>query len=276
MWKTIVKFFRKALRMKYYLVTIDTTNRPSAKGFRPGIQNFYICIAPGEPEAKNLVLSTFRSNPNLLNQLIACTNAAELDSITRLLSPQQALWSYIPIGGIRAPGQQKLIPNPDSLVNQNPQIHQKGDYSPSVKPIAPPKTYEAQVALDAQAAAALAPQAKVGGDAIDQLLNDPRFKEALLAKLGVGPALNGSQPTLDPEATLRFNDEGAPYDDNLAALPPDADVAPAPVRHQQGPPPKQGLPTTVKGPIPGEIEPDAVAMARLRANIKPINLETID
>ncbi len=262
--------------MKYYLVTIDTTNRPSAKGFRPGIQNFYICIAPGEPEAKNLVLSTFRSNPNLLNQLIACTNVTELDSITRLLTPQQALWSYIPIGGIRAPGQQKLIPNPDSLVNQNPQIHQKGDYSPSIKPISPPKTYDAQAALDAQSAAALTPQVK-GSDAIDQLLNDPKFKEALLAKLGVGPALNGSQPTLDPEATLRFNDEGSSYDDNLSALPPDIASTPSVVRQHQSPPsPKQGLPTSINGPIPGEIQPDAEALARLRANIKPVNLETID
>lgn len=258
--------------MKYYLVTIDTTNRPNAKGFRPGIQNFYFCIAPGEVEAKNLILSTFRANPGLLNQLIPCTNACELDLITRLLTPNQTLWSYIPIGNVRAPGQQKLIPSPDSLVNQNPTIHAQGSYTPSAKPIPKPQTYEEQAKHDMKDVSQSTP--KNTGDMVDQLLNDPRFKEALLTKLGMNAPGVAQPPTLDPESSMRFSDDGS-YDDNLTA-PPQQNTAPAPVH--QGLPQRQGLPINVNGPIPGLLQPDEEAMRRLRENLnsRQSGLEIID
>ena len=256
--------------MKYYVVTIDTTGRPNAKGFRPGIQNFYICIAPGEMEAKNLVLSTFRSNPNFLNQLLPCTSATPLESITKLLSPNQALWSYIPIGGVRAPGQQKLIPNPESIVQHNPIVNMessKENFAPSSKQVAPPKTYEAQANLDMQEANKV--QASGSGDSIDQLLKDPRFAAAIMAKLGLGAT--AATPAVDPEAAMRHTDEGS-YDDDITALPQNV---PPPV--QRTGPVKTTLPDQPpQGAIPGLLEPDQETIRRIRQNVKPVNFETID
>jgi hypothetical protein len=268
MWKSFLKLFKRTFFMKYYVVTIDTTGRPNAKGFRPGIQNFYICIAPGEMEAKNLVLSTFRSNPNFLNQLLPCTSATPLESITKLLSPNQALWSYIPIGGVRAPGQQKLIPNPESIVQHNPIVNMessKENFAPSSKQIAPPKTYEAQASLDMQEANRVAP-----GDTSDQLVKDQaKVIAALMAKLGMGDG--NTTPAVDPEAAMRHSDEGS-YDDDITALP--KNVAPVP---RNNPPGKVALPDQPpQGPIPGLLEPDQETMRRIRQNVKPVNFETID
>lgn len=258
--------------MKYYIVTIDTTDRPSAKGFRPGIQNFYICIAPGEMEAKNLVLSTFRGRPDFLNQLLPCTSATPLESITKLLSPNQALWSYIPIGGVRAPGQQKLIPNPDSVVQHNPIINMqstKENFTPSSKQVAPPKTYDAQATLDMNEANKVAPAAS--GDTIDQLLKDPRFAAAIMAKLGLGTT-PGTAPVADSEAAMRHTDDGA-YDDDITGLPKTNNVAPIPSL----PPVKATLPNQPpQGPIVGLLEPDQEAMRRIRQNVKPANFEIVD
>lgn len=255
--------------MKYYVVTIDTTSRPNAKGFRPGIQNFYICLAPGEMEAKNLVLSTFRSNPNFLNQLLPCTSATPLESITKLLSPNQALWSYIPIGGIRAPGQQKLIPSPESLVHQNPTINMESsreNFTPSSKQVAAPKTYDAQATLDMQDASKASPP----GDSIDQLLKDPRFAAAIMAKLGLGAA----PVAVDPEAAMRHTDDGT-YDDDITALPQNAPSTVPTVQRQ--PPAKAALPDRLpQGPIQGLVETDQETMRRIKQNIKQVNFETMD
>lgn len=187
--------------MNHWLVVIDTTNRPfDARGFQPGIQNFYICLAPDANTAKNIVLNTFRNKPAIIAQLINSTYVTPLPSITQLLTPSQALWSYIPLGGMRAPGQQKRIPSPDSLLKpevfdiKNPNSIAKNDgssFQPSVMTPEKPQVFDVQAQMDIKANSKPI-------DPLDALLRDPDFKSKLLAKL------MGETTSTDPEASMRF------------------------------------------------------------------------
>lgn len=98
---------------KVYLVVIDTTNRQAAKGWSKGIQNFYFVYANDGKMAEQMVLASFAARPELRAQLVPCVRATPLDSIVKLLNARENSWSYIPIGGVRAPGQQGVIPVAD-------------------------------------------------------------------------------------------------------------------------------------------------------------------
>lgn len=271
--------------MNYYLVMIDTSIAP-AKGFTKGIQNVYICLAPDEKTAKVMVLNTFRNNPQIIHSLVYAISATPLETITKLLNPNQALWSYVPMGGMRAPGQQKRIPTPESLLDprtlnlkdpnplSGPAIpdvrhieHVKGvpSHAASIDGlpiVAAPKpiVFEEQVKRDA----ALYTKAP-SSDPLAAVLGDPAQLERLRAFLSGGaiPPVT-TTPKEDPEASLRHSDDGE-YDDDLNALP--KNLSPGS--------PSTDLPSKVTGPIPGLIEPDNETMRRLRSNIKQVNLEDI-
>lgn len=99
-----------------FLVVIDTNGRPEAKNFQPGIQNFYFIHANDENEAKNIVLSTFRSRPHLVAQLQFAVKATRLTSVIKTVGQGSNFWTYVPFGHQRQPGQQALPPNPDKLL----------------------------------------------------------------------------------------------------------------------------------------------------------------
>lgn len=123
MWnpfKALFRVFKGAFDMQIYLVVIDSTkasrnvNETMSDGtmnvrnftLSNGIQNFYLILAPNPDVAKKMVLNTFRSKPRIMSDASRCITATPLDAITKLLKGNQNTWSYIPIGGIRAPGQQ--------------------------------------------------------------------------------------------------------------------------------------------------------------------------
>ncbi len=255
--------------MNHWLVVIDTTNRPfDARGFKPGIQNFYICLAPDANSAKNMVLNTFRQNPAVIPQLINSTYVTPLQAISQLLTPAQSLWSYVPMGGMRAPGQQKKIPSPDSLLrpevfdvnNPNPIARTNEEFRPSTVEPKKPEVYEVQAQRDIKANTK--PM-----DPMDALLSDPTFKAKLMAKLLGGDA------TPDAEAAMRFTESA---DDDLTALPPDAGRQQAPT--------KVALPEKVPAVIQGltKMEPgqaDAELQAKIRfarENLRKLSEGIID
>jgi hypothetical protein len=252
MWKRLFNFFRGAIFMNHYLVVIDTTNRPfDARAFKPGIQNFYICLAPDEKTAKNIVLNTFRSNPAVIQQLINSVVATPINTIIDLLRPNQALWSYVPIGGMRAPGQQKRIPSPDEVLNpasldyKNPipiADNRENSMKPSSVAPPPPQLFDAHVEKSVKM--------NTKADPMDLLLADPNFKAKLLAKL-----LGESVPEADPDAAMRYNDPGNGYDDDLAAPPKDVVSSVAS---------KVFLDKVPAGPVPGQIQPDAETQLRIQ------------
>ena len=102
-----------------FLVVVDTTNRPEAKNFAQGIQNFYFVYANDEELAKGIVLHTFRSRPELVSQLQYCVKATRLSAIVKGLGPGSNFWTYVPFGRQRAPGQQAVLPNPDALLRND-------------------------------------------------------------------------------------------------------------------------------------------------------------
>jgi len=102
-----------------FLVTIDTTGRPEAKGFVGGLQDFYFVFAQSDTDAKNIVLSTFRSRPGMMDQLQNATKATRLGAILKMLGPGSNFWTYIPFGHQRQPGQQGIPPNPEKLLRSD-------------------------------------------------------------------------------------------------------------------------------------------------------------
>lgn len=121
-----------------YLVVIDTTGRQNAKAFSKGIQNFYFVYAADGETARQMVLASFRSRPELLAQLVPCVKATPIDQILRLLNDRENSWSYVPMAGVRAPGQQATVVAADPNLAEYQNLMNK-DYSPPA-----PKTYSAQ------------------------------------------------------------------------------------------------------------------------------------
>jgi len=201
---------------KKFLVIIDTTNRPSAKGFSKGIQNIYFVYANDDIMAKNMVLQTFRARPELLRQLEPCVRATNVDDILKHLSQRENSWSYIPIGGTRLPGQQVNVPlaNPE---DPNYQRMADKDYSPP-KPITysgqndtvidprtvgPMNEKDAKL-LNSQPAQTTNVQSPIPG----VNLNDPNVQNLLRALLGqvAQPAATAVPSTYVPPPTLKQNE----------------------------------------------------------------------
>jgi len=136
--KSLFTLFRRTYMAKVYLVVIDTTNRQAAKGWSKGIQNFYFVYANDGKMAEQMVLASFAARPELRAQLVPCVKATALDSIVKLLNARENSWSYIPIGGVRAPGQQGVIPVADPNDPVYARMADK-DFVP-----APPRTYSGQ------------------------------------------------------------------------------------------------------------------------------------
>lgn len=168
--------------MKVYLVVIDTTGK-QVKHFTKGIQNFYFVRAPDGQTAKQMVIASFgRRPPQLLNELHFCTHASPVEEILRLLNDKANSWSYIPIGGVRAPGQQAALSNEVQKVISNPNVTH-AEWTPPK-----PKTYESQnntqddpgkiSGRDAQIARPSPAPAPVAGN-MDP--NDPNMQQAFAA-----------------------------------------------------------------------------------------------
>lgn len=162
MWnpfRTLYRLFKGAFVQQIYLITIDATNLPRTINYQdrdgmrnarsatlsPGIQNFYFIMAPDADTAKSMVVNTFRAKPLVAEDVSRCITATPLSQITKLLDQKNNTWSYIPIGGIRAAGQQG---NNDTLRT----LQQMQKNANSENPIShmnwqPPKpvTYDAQV-----------------------------------------------------------------------------------------------------------------------------------
>jgi hypothetical protein len=131
--------------MRKYLVVIDTTNQPKARGFTKAIQNFYIVRAPDEHKAKAMVMGSFGNNQNIKEQLWAATKATPLDVILKLLDSKNNSWSYVPIGRVRAPGQQG-VNDSMRMLNQVDKAREQGrEVSHTEVQIPVPETYDAQV-----------------------------------------------------------------------------------------------------------------------------------
>lgn len=107
--------------MQHFLVVIDTTTMPNEiketdreghtmvrrLSLTKGIQNFYIILAPDAQSAKMMVVNTFRQKPNVMMDVQRSISVTPMGAIMSLLKGNNNAWSYIPIGGTRAPGQQK-------------------------------------------------------------------------------------------------------------------------------------------------------------------------
>jgi hypothetical protein len=98
-----------------FLVVIDTTGRPEAKGMTKGIQNFYFVYAADESAAKNLVFYTFRNNRAFMAQIETSVRATKLSAIVGGMNQQFNFWSFVPFSGQRRPGQQAFPPSQNSL-----------------------------------------------------------------------------------------------------------------------------------------------------------------
>jgi hypothetical protein len=221
---------------KVYLVVIDTTNRQAAKGWSKGIQNFYFVYANDGKMAEQMVLASFAARPELRAQLVPCVKATPLDSIVKLLNARENSWSYIPIGGVRAPGQQGVIPVADPNDPAYARMADK-DFVP-----APPKTYSGQndTVIDPHQAGALTEDDK-----------------SLLAKRAPAPAVAPQIDLTDPNVVALLaavlQKAGVP----LAA--PTVPVVPNEPVAQNFVPPK-----TLR-----QDELDAETLKRIRSNIVP-------
>jgi len=227
---------------KIYLVTIDTTGRQNARSFRPGIQNFYFVYANDGKLAEQMVLASFRSRPDLLAQLVPCVKATPLDAITKLLNARDNSWSYVPIAGTRAPGQQGIVP----LANPEDPAYARMADKDFVPP--PPQTYRGQndTVIDPRAAGAI--QEK---DAA--LLN----KNTAAVPAGL-PGLGGldlTNPAVAAALAVLLQQIGAPAAPKLAE-PIAANYVP---------------PRTLR-----QDEIDAETAARIRSNIKPTGNQDVD
>lgn len=143
--------------MQIYLVVIDSTtsSRNVTESYRDGtsntrnftlsqgIQNFYFIMAPDAEKAKAMVVATFRAKPAVMRDVQRCISATPLKAITKLLSQRQNTWSYIPIGGVRAPGQQGVNDTMQHLEKMN-RIGQEREISHTQWQPPRPITYDAQ------------------------------------------------------------------------------------------------------------------------------------
>jgi hypothetical protein len=151
-----------------FLVVLDTTNRPEVtdRGLQGGLKNIYFVYAQTVEDARNLVATTFRHRPDILDQIKWSMTATPLSRIAPHITEQNPAWSYIPFQkGMRAPGQQAVPPsqqinhnNPDEIIpmaippapitpptlNDTPKLSE-------IPPEALPKT-AAPVAIDPMAA----------------------------------------------------------------------------------------------------------------------------
>lgn len=199
-----------------YLVVIDTTGRSNAKAFSKGIQNFYFVYAADGETARQMVLASFRSRPELLAQLVPCVKATPIDQILRLLNDRENSWSYVPMAGVRAPGQQATVvaANPESQDYQS----LMGKESPP-----PPRTYSTQndtitdhrkigplTEKDAKLLTSPPPQQVPNAGGID--MNNPDQVKALLAQLltamnnPVSPATPAPAKQFVPPPTLKADE----------------------------------------------------------------------
>lgn len=231
---------------KIYLVTIDTTGRQNARSFRPGIQNFYFVYANDGKLAEQMVLASFRSRPDLLAQLVPCVKATPLDAITKLLNARDNSWSYVPIAGTRAPGQQGVIPLADPNDPNYARMADK-DFVPP-----PPQTYRGQndTVLDPRAAGRIEEK-----DAA--LLNKTVAPVAAANPLAAFAGLDLTNPAI--AAALATILQAA------AAQPPRVAGAPEPIAANYVPP------RTLR-----QDEIDAETAARIRSNIKPTGNPDVD
>lgn len=106
---------KEIIMSEIYLVVIDTTGRPEAKGMTKGIQNFYFVYAADETQAKNLVFYTFRNNRSFMAQIETSVRATKLSAIVGGMNQQFNFWSFVPFSGQRRPGQQAFPPSQNSL-----------------------------------------------------------------------------------------------------------------------------------------------------------------
>ena len=128
--------------METYLVVIDSTHMPSAKSLSKNIQNFYFIKANDSNMAKQMVINTFRQRPQIAADVTRCISATPIKAITDLLNERQNVWSYVPIGNVRAPGQQGT----GAALQQIERLNEQGrtqevshrDYQPPK-----PETYDA-------------------------------------------------------------------------------------------------------------------------------------
>jgi hypothetical protein len=103
-----------------FLVVLDTTNRPEVtdRALQGGLKNIYFVYAQTMEDARNLVATTFRHRPDILDQIKWSMTATPLSRIAPHITEQNPAWSYIPFQkGMRAPGQQAVPPS--QLINQN-------------------------------------------------------------------------------------------------------------------------------------------------------------
>ena len=160
MWnpfRALYRLFKGTFNMQIYLVTIDSTRSPrsvnesyqdgssNVRNFTlsQGIQNFYFIMAPNENSAKNMVLNTFRAKPKVQADVARCIAVTPLKAITNLLTQRQNTWSYIPIGGVRAPGQQGVNDTMHQLKKMN-RIGENQEISHTQWQPKPPVTYDGQ------------------------------------------------------------------------------------------------------------------------------------
>ena len=104
-----------------FMIYLDNTNEPQTipRLFKyKGIQNFYIVKGKDLHHARSVVLNLFKHlPPAVMVDISKCLSGVNLNSVTsHLKNPNIGLWSFIPHGNYKQPGQQVRYPNPDELL----------------------------------------------------------------------------------------------------------------------------------------------------------------
>lgn len=125
-----------------YHVYLDNTNAPQTV---PGIfkwvgpQNWYVVKARDTEHAKAIVLSLFQQHgDNVMAVLSRCLSATKSKVIyDHLGNAGVNLWSYIPHGNYRQPGQQARYPSADEIAKTDANGHSVSRNYVPPKPVVP-------------------------------------------------------------------------------------------------------------------------------------------
>lgn len=135
-----------------YHVYLDNTNSPETVPhiFKwVGPQNWYVVKAKDTEHAKSIVLNLFRHHGDRVMYVISkCLSATKTKAIyDHLKNPNVGLWSYIPHGNYRQPGQQANYPSVDEIAKTDREGHSVSRTYVPPKPLVPEGQNDANVEL---------------------------------------------------------------------------------------------------------------------------------
>lgn len=140
--KSLLRFIRSGFMDDCYHVYLDNTNAPETV---PGIfkwvgpQNWYVVKARDTEHAKAIVLNLFRHHGDaVMARLSRCLSATKSKVIyDHLKNAGVNLWSYIPHGNYRQPGQQPRYPSVEEIARTDANGHSVSRNYVPPKPVVP-------------------------------------------------------------------------------------------------------------------------------------------